>query len=175
MKELQEKNNELESTLSILAEKEFNAKKEALTKRGYDTSDISTPEQLKALELASRRVGDKKQAGHSDPEDTPYWNPDEKAPRAKVDLREFTVESPEEAISFLDYVRKNDPERRAEAEQILSEMLRKTLKDGKIDLTYEGSIKNLANRPIRFKDDTDEQFAERVKKWKSERTKWKRS
>lgn len=42
---------DLTAKLAIIAEKEFDAHKEALRKKGYDTSGITTPEQLRDAEL----------------------------------------------------------------------------------------------------------------------------
>jgi hypothetical protein len=160
MKELQEQNNELKTTLQLLAEKEFQAK---CKQHGLDPQKASVEDLEQILKSETKR------APRGNPEDTLSWNQaigsEKEDVRAKTDLASILTDNTESglksAIEFLNFKKKNGTlEEKAEARKLLAVCEKKIFSKGKtlLDMEFSGNLKDLAKREITIKDDwTDEQ------------------
>ncbi|MCW3996488.1 MAG: hypothetical protein NWE98_10135 [Candidatus Bathyarchaeota archaeon] len=133
---LKSENEELKGDLTILAEREFNKRKDALAREGYDVSKVDSPEALMALESVSKKYRKESWEGTTAP----------------LNDRQFGIEQGEgfetieEGLIVLQKQAKTNPE----INRALSRTMKKALKNG-FDYEYEGSIKAF-RKPIPDRD-----------------------
>lgn len=160
-----EEKEQLESNLSLIAEKEFNKRKDALSREGFDTSKINTPEDLKALEVTSQKLKRESWDGSSS---APLFNQYEQ-PKNNHESEEEGFDSVESMIQHYRDKAKNGDKN---ANAILTQLTDKIAKSGNHEWVFNGKLKD-TRKPQIDKDahETRENFEKRLKDWREKQLK----
>jgi hypothetical protein len=167
MKELQEKNEELETTLKLIAEKEFQAKCKQV---GLDPSQ-TTPEILKD------ELKKKAPRGNSD-ETTNFYSQGQQTGKAeplKVDsempLSWLEFDSTEQAISTLNKLKKEgSPQQKKESAILLSKLEKKAFSKNKqlLDVEFSDDIHALTRHEITIPPNATPEEAQKIEAYNAE-------
>jgi hypothetical protein len=156
----------LESTLSAIAQKEFQSQ---CRKFGL-SPETSTPEDLKTVMNSER-----KRAPRSDSSESPSWSQaigeEREDPRAQTNLGSVLVDNTREGlestVTYLNYMKSHGTEeQKSEARRLLSIAVKHQFTKNSVpyDAEFSGSLKDILKHPIAIKDEWSDEEKERALK-----------
>lgn len=161
----------LETTLELVANKEFEKRKSSLQNEGYDTSGINSPEDLKALELQSQKFRKEawKGEGTAPLSESQYSGIPPTSNNQQGDLSDREYSDVESMILDLN---KQNKEGSKQAHAILGELAKKVVKGKPLNIELDSPMKTIARKPIQDRGENPQQFKERLESWKKSQ-KWR--
>lgn len=170
---LQEEKEDLEQKLTLIAEKEFDKRKDALSREGYNVDSVTTPEQLKALELQSQKF--KRESwdgsGTAPLNSAQIYGTPLTSDNQQEELGEREYDSTEDMILDLNKEAKSGNK---VAEKVLNQLGNKALRSKPLNIELDSPMRTIARKPVfdTRNNETPEKFEKRLSDWKKSQ-KWK--
>jgi len=164
---------DLENKLTLIAEKEFNKRRDALEREGYDVSSVNNPTDLKALEATSQKF--RKES----------WNGEGTAPLNSAQLYGTppTSNHQQEELGDREYhdiesmildLNRESKSGNKLAEKVINQLGNKALRNKPLNIELDSPMRTIARKPVfdTRNNETPEQFEKRLSEWKKSQ-KWK--